>query len=243
MLYLLPVVVRIPTSVRFLFFPHIRTQSSALILGTTDTTIPTHAGPNNNTTSMSTTALWRVDPTGQFWNCDAAAIGRGAGKAEAWLLRHIFESSSMKQQRDDVIIDWKKEEYDLENSDLDLQRQNEMEFISDYLTNEHVRNFMYALNATDALEVLHKCLIETLSSSTPTTATSNENSSSFKRPRRTWGMLQGMVLSVEEDGAKGSVDSSAYMTKSTRRKMSMWRKRRIALELLDENKLVSGAVI
>ena len=24
--------------------------------------------------------LWRIDPTGQFWKCHAAAVGKGAGK-------------------------------------------------------------------------------------------------------------------------------------------------------------------
>ena len=33
--------------------------------------------------------LWRVDPTGQFWKCDAAVIGRGAGAAEAHLMNLI----------------------------------------------------------------------------------------------------------------------------------------------------------
>jgi 20S proteasome alpha/beta subunit len=30
--------------------------------------------------------LWRIDPTGQFWKCDATVIGRGASAAEAHLM-------------------------------------------------------------------------------------------------------------------------------------------------------------
>jgi len=33
--------------------------------------------------------IWRVDPTGQFWNCHAAVVGRGAGTAESLLLKKI----------------------------------------------------------------------------------------------------------------------------------------------------------
>jgi len=33
--------------------------------------------------------IWRIDPTGQFWKCNAAAVGRGAGNAEATFLRQV----------------------------------------------------------------------------------------------------------------------------------------------------------
>lgn len=43
--------------------------------------------------SSSSFAMWRVDPTGQFWKCDAAAIGRRAGVAEAHLLDLVVARS------------------------------------------------------------------------------------------------------------------------------------------------------
>ena len=45
------------------------TKSSAVIVGNRD--------------------LWRIDPTGQFWNCYAVAIGRSAETAEELLVQHI----------------------------------------------------------------------------------------------------------------------------------------------------------
>jgi 20S proteasome alpha/beta subunit len=35
--------------------------------------------------------LWRIDPTGQFWKCDATVIGRGASAAEAHLMDMLSE--------------------------------------------------------------------------------------------------------------------------------------------------------
>lgn len=34
--------------------------------------------------------LWRIDPTGQFWKCDATVIGRGASAAEAHLMDMVL---------------------------------------------------------------------------------------------------------------------------------------------------------
>lgn len=45
----------------------------------------------------NTCSLWRVDPTGQFWKCNAAAIGRGAHAAEA----HLQELVSARDGKDD----------------------------------------------------------------------------------------------------------------------------------------------
>lgn len=42
-------------------------------------------------------SIWRVDTTGQFWECDAAAVGRAAGAAEAHLLRLISEKQNKKE--------------------------------------------------------------------------------------------------------------------------------------------------
>lgn len=36
--------------------------------------------------------LWRIDPTGQFWKCDASAIGKGSRQAEAYLLEMVADS-------------------------------------------------------------------------------------------------------------------------------------------------------
>ena len=36
--------------------------------------------------------LWRIDPTGQFWNCHAAAMGRAADKAQEELYQQLLEA-------------------------------------------------------------------------------------------------------------------------------------------------------
>jgi hypothetical protein len=35
--------------------------------------------------------LWRVDPTGQFWNCHAAVVGRESDRAEEELVTKLLE--------------------------------------------------------------------------------------------------------------------------------------------------------
>jgi 20S proteasome alpha/beta subunit len=47
----------------------------------------------------NTCSLWRVDPTGQFWKCNAAAIGRGAHAAEAHLQELV--SARTEEANDD----------------------------------------------------------------------------------------------------------------------------------------------
>jgi len=36
-------------------------------------------------------SIWRCDPTGQFWDCSAAAVGRGAGMVEAEIMARVVD--------------------------------------------------------------------------------------------------------------------------------------------------------
>eukprot|EP00560_Eucampia_antarctica_P005891 CAMPEP_0197841178 /NCGR_PEP_ID=MMETSP1437-20131217/46029_1 /TAXON_ID=49252 ORGANISM="Eucampia antarctica, Strain CCMP1452" /NCGR_SAMPLE_ID=MMETSP1437 /ASSEMBLY_ACC=CAM_ASM_001096 /LENGTH=347 /DNA_ID=CAMNT_0043450895 /DNA_START=328 /DNA_END=1372 /DNA_ORIENTATION=- len=58
--------------------------SSVLVVGCDDN--------NNNSDKDGDYNIWRIDPTGQFWNCQAAAIGRGAGTVESEILRRTLSS-------------------------------------------------------------------------------------------------------------------------------------------------------
>lgn len=42
-------------------------------------------------------SLWRVDPSGQFWKCRAAAIGRSHHTVEAALVEKYKESPSLSE--------------------------------------------------------------------------------------------------------------------------------------------------
>ena len=35
--------------------------------------------------------IWRIDPTGQFYHCHVAILGRGAGIMEDWFQNHILD--------------------------------------------------------------------------------------------------------------------------------------------------------
>ena len=35
--------------------------------------------------------IWRIDPTGQFYHCHVAILGRGAGIMEDWFQKHILD--------------------------------------------------------------------------------------------------------------------------------------------------------
>lgn len=40
---------------------------------------------------MGQNELWRIDPTGQFWNCHAAVVGRQSDKAEEALVTKLLD--------------------------------------------------------------------------------------------------------------------------------------------------------
>eukprot|EP00980_Cylindrotheca_fusiformis_P003758 scaffold834_cov123-Cylindrotheca_fusiformis.AAC.5 len=46
--------------------------------------------------------LWRIDPTGQFWKCQATVVGRDADKAERSLYQRITEESNGNSENVDV---------------------------------------------------------------------------------------------------------------------------------------------
>jgi hypothetical protein len=179
-------------------------QSSALILGAN---AEHHFNSNNRSSTHLNTKLWRVDPTGQFWDCEAAAIGRGAELAELWLLRHVFHStnnSTGNDTRDDNTNIGELEERSTPDGDVEFLHD------STAVSKDNLKKYIEKLSATDALIFLKKCITETLSTSIPTTLQKPH------RPMRTWGIMQGVVLSVSgaEEGRNTICPTVARFGKS-----------------------------
>ena len=44
--------------------------------------------------------IWRIDPTGQFWDCQATVVGEDADRSEEELYRRLLEECERKQFND-----------------------------------------------------------------------------------------------------------------------------------------------
>lgn len=58
-------------------------------------------GTNCSNKQASNSIIWRIDPTGQFWNCQGAAVGRGAGQVEAAMLK-LVQDWKYGRQKDTI---------------------------------------------------------------------------------------------------------------------------------------------
>jgi 20S proteasome alpha/beta subunit len=57
--------------------------------------------------------LWRIDPTGQFWKCNAIVLGRDADKAEEALYKRLVEADEEdgpKKELEEVLREMTGEE-------------------------------------------------------------------------------------------------------------------------------------
>lgn len=143
--------------------------SSALIIGVNEreTSSFTHTiqHPQSN--------IWRVDPTGQFWNCDAAAIGRGAGNAEGALMRRIARwkkhSDKMKLKDNANGEEGQHGDESLEESGLSLsleeeEKEEDAEWndVIQNLSNDDVKMYLGTLSCDDALLLASECIMGAL---------------------------------------------------------------------------------
>lgn len=96
--------------------------------------------------------IWRVDPSGQFWSCDAATVGRGAAGAEAFLrkeiARRMTSSTDMEGSRGDDEYD----EEEIENDDLGETMAS--------LSNEDVKKFLRTLSMDEAIALARDCVLK-----------------------------------------------------------------------------------
>mmetsp|Transcript_12456 Transcript_12456/g.26919 ORF Transcript_12456/g.26919 Transcript_12456/m.26919 type:complete len:421 (-) Transcript_12456:33-1295(-) len=86
--------------------------------------------------------IWRVDPSGQFWSCDAAAVGRGAGVAESFLLKEV---ARLKRGRNE------------ENDDEEDEPGKDSVVVAS-LSNQDVKNYLDSLSVKDGIEIARKCV-------------------------------------------------------------------------------------
>ncbi|KAL7537138.1 hypothetical protein ACHAXR_007613 [Thalassiosira sp. AJA248-18] len=93
--------------------------------------------------NSGTLALWRVDPTGQFWRLDASAVGRRAIDVESELLRRAQT--------------WRRMEHD-DKEDQQHRKEDSLGYDSDIL-NGDVRSFLGSLSVEEAVEVATDCLV------------------------------------------------------------------------------------
>mmetsp|Transcript_18682 Transcript_18682/g.28311 ORF Transcript_18682/g.28311 Transcript_18682/m.28311 type:complete len:179 (+) Transcript_18682:38-574(+) len=96
-------------------------------------------------------ALWRVDPTGQFWRLDASAVGRGAASVESELLRRVrsWKTKTNKQLQDDGIdnVD--------DGDDGDGGDESECDILR-----EDVRAYLGGLSVEEAVEMATDCFVD-----------------------------------------------------------------------------------
>lgn len=86
--------------------------------------------------------IWRVDPSGQFWSCDAAAVGRGAGVAESFLLKEV---ARLKCGRNE------------ENCDEEDGLGKDSVVVAS-LSSQDVKSYLDSLSVKDGIEIARKCV-------------------------------------------------------------------------------------
>jgi len=95
--------------------------------------------------------IWRIDPTGQFWKCNAAAVGRGAGNAEATFLRQVEK--------------WKRgKQLGLEKAGSESieDQTQDLESLVNNLTNNDVEGYFQTLSFDEAMVVACRCCVSAL---------------------------------------------------------------------------------
>ena len=95
--------------------------------------------------------IWRIDPTGQFWSCDAAAVGKGAGVAESFLLKEIARRMKSPANVEDTEVD-EEEEEDFDDDGIDDGMAS--------LTNQDVKKFLLSLSVDEAIALAQKCVLK-----------------------------------------------------------------------------------
>eukprot|EP00984_Skeletonema_dohrnii_P038937 scaffold42734_cov161-Skeletonema_dohrnii-CCMP3373.AAC.1 len=106
--------------------------------------------------------IWRVDPTGQFWKCDASAVGRGTVEVEAELLSRVRRwkknEANMKKQR---IVDGSSSTSSVaeEPTVLSADDDDDDEVKQVMITNNDVRSYLSSLTEDEAVSVASDCLV------------------------------------------------------------------------------------
>ena len=140
--------------------------------------------------------IWRIDPSGQFWNCNAVAIGRGAGLAEAVLLRQVSsfkkDSNQNLEANDSNGINNQRMNLSLHIDQDKNQDDVDLEDLMTTLTNRDVQVFLESLSCNDALLLACRCLASAI-----TKRTSPQNEAMFNK---NFLGVQGLLIRQDKSG-------------------------------------------
>lgn len=87
-------------------------------------------------------SIWRCDATGQYWDCHAAAVGRGAGSAEAEIMVQSKSQSQVAQTKDG--------------------KDDELDDLVNAVSAKGVQEYLESLTFDDAIVLACKCIAKAL---------------------------------------------------------------------------------
>ena len=123
--------------------------------------------------------IWRIDPTGQFWKVDAAAVGRGAGAIEATILRHVYDYTVRHENENSNSLEI-----------IDNDHDTDQALIQSRVSNHHVRSFLSDMSVEDGLILACRLLVQSL----PTTRNNKVESLSIGSMQLLERGLQAVVM-------------------------------------------------
>ena len=103
------------------------------------------AGTNDTNGDNDELCIWRVDPTGQFWKCEAAAVGRGTVEVEAELLSRVRQWKNIKKITE-------------KTGGTKLTSSAENVYNDDILI-EDIRFYLSSMTEEEAVKVASDCLV------------------------------------------------------------------------------------
>ncbi len=113
---------------------------------------------NQKLTSSSSPAsdynIWRIDPTGQFWTCALATVGRGAGYVEHAMLEHVYKWK--QEQKEDMAM----KENDNRHPPNDIMNGEpiEMDELLSVISHEDVKNCWKNMSFDNVIEFISDCI-------------------------------------------------------------------------------------
>ena len=135
-----------------------RMLSSSLLAVGNDNSNSRHQNDNDDKL-----CIWRVDPTGQFWKCEASAVGYGTMEVEAELLSRARAWKKSITMKDDESLTESKattRTRTLNRKDVD---EDEEEMMNDVIiSNKDVRMYLASLTEDEAVKVASDCLVDGL---------------------------------------------------------------------------------
>jgi hypothetical protein len=114
-------------------------------------------------------SIWRIDPTGQFWQCHAAAVGKGAGLVEGAMLQYVQKWKNKNSNVDtnsdidadaDVDTD-KSKKMDMNDSTNDIDNDcddDDLETLLTSISNQDVIECFQDMSFDDAIKFACDCI-------------------------------------------------------------------------------------